>query len=382
MDDMSRTKSPLKTAYDRFMESEGIPIVEGWYVADVRETERRPWKRLGGKGAFIQLYGLEDITALYVVEIPPGDALKSERHMYEEIYYILAGAGSTEVTSPEGKAQRFGWRKGDLFGIPLNVPHRLINESREPALALAETNAPIIMDQFHNPKFIFECDFRFTDRYNGAPDYFKVTEDIVHVGRGGDEEGGATTWRATFIPDSDHVVLPAGRWKGGGFKFMSHNLVGNTLEGHFAEWPAGQYNKAHAHGGGAVLYIVSGSGYTLMWPREAGIRPYEQGNEDKIIRAPWQEGAVVSPGTGWFHQHFGTGSTDQKPVRQLALRPSGGQNPVGFRRTVSREGPTVSIRKGGSLVDFDLEDPRVRRDFKAELATKGLPYRMPGEQAP
>src|SRR6266705_2131791 len=68
-----------------------------------------------------------------------------------------------------------------------------------------------------------------------------------------------------------------------------------TMEGHFAEWPAGQYNKAHAHGGGAVLYIVSGSGYTLMWPREAGIRPYEQGNEDKVIRAPWQEGAVVSP---------------------------------------------------------------------------------------
>jgi mannose-6-phosphate isomerase-like protein (cupin superfamily) len=308
MDDMSRTKSPLKTAYDRFMESEGIPIVEGWYVADVRETERRPWKRLGGKGAFIQLYGQEDITALYVVEILPGDALKSERHMYEEIYYILAGAGSAEVTSPGGKAQRFGWRKGDLFGIPLNAPHRLINEGREPALALAETNAPIIMDQFHNPKFIFECDFQFTDRYNGEPEYFKATEDIVHVGRDGDEEGGATTWRATFIPDSDHVALPAGRWKGGGFKFMSHNLVSNTLEGHFAEWPAGQYNKAHAHGGGAVLYIVSGSGYTLMWPREAGIRPYEQGNEDKVIRAPWRRGGgesrhrLVSP-TLWHRKH-------------------------------------------------------------------------------
>ena len=49
MDNMSRTKSPLKTAYDRFMESEGIPVVEGWYVADVRETERSPWKRLGGR---------------------------------------------------------------------------------------------------------------------------------------------------------------------------------------------------------------------------------------------------------------------------------------------------------------------------------------------
>src|SRR5919198_1558097 len=90
MIDMSRSKSPQKTAYDRFMEGEGIPIVEGWHVGDVRETERHPWKRLGGKGAFIQLCGQEDITALYVVEIPPGDALKSERHMYEEIYYVLA----------------------------------------------------------------------------------------------------------------------------------------------------------------------------------------------------------------------------------------------------------------------------------------------------
>ena len=66
----------------------------------------------------------------------------------------------------------------------------------------------------------------------------------------------------------------------------------------------------------------------------------------------------------------------------LKCHPSGGQNPAGFRRTVSREGPTVSIRKGGSLVDFDLEDPRVRQDFKAELASKGLSYRMPGDQAP
>ena len=117
MDEMSRTKSPLKTAYDRFMESEGIPIVEGWYVADVRETERCPWKRLGGKGAFIQLYGLEDITALYVVEISPGDALKTERHMYEEIYYILAGSGSTEVVAPDGKAQRLGGGREICLGF-------------------------------------------------------------------------------------------------------------------------------------------------------------------------------------------------------------------------------------------------------------------------
>ena len=110
-----------------------------------------------------------------------------------------------------------------------------------------------------------------------------------------------------------------------------------------------------------------------MWPREAGIRPYEQGNEDKVIRAPWQEGAVVSPGTGWFHQHFGTGSTDQKPVRQLALRPSGVRTRLASGGPCRGRGPRLVSEREVPSLTFDLEDPRVRRDFKAELATKGLP---------
>ena len=52
-------------------------------------------KRPGRKGAFIRLYGLEGYLGYpYVVGEFPGEALKTERHMYEEIYYILAGSGS------------------------------------------------------------------------------------------------------------------------------------------------------------------------------------------------------------------------------------------------------------------------------------------------
>ena len=51
--------------------------------------------------------------------------------------------------------------EGRFVWDSVEVPHRLNNDGREPVLALAETNAPIIMDQFHNPKFIFECDFRY-----------------------------------------------------------------------------------------------------------------------------------------------------------------------------------------------------------------------------
>ena len=36
----------------------------------------------------------------------------------------------------------------------------------------------------------------------------------------------------------------------------------------------------------------------------------------------------------------------------------------------------MSIQKGGTLIDRDLEDPRIKSDFKAELERKGVPYQM------
>ena len=73
-----------KAAYDIYMDEQNIPVIEGWNVRDVRSIDLKPWRRLGGKGAFIQLYGQEYITGMYVVEIPPGGALNIEQHMYEE----------------------------------------------------------------------------------------------------------------------------------------------------------------------------------------------------------------------------------------------------------------------------------------------------------
>mgnify|MGYP003693768121 CR=1 FL=1 len=59
------------------------------------------------KGAFIQLLWAGGYHGSVRGGDSPGDALKTERHMHEEIYYILAGSGSTEIVAPDGKAQRF-----------------------------------------------------------------------------------------------------------------------------------------------------------------------------------------------------------------------------------------------------------------------------------
>ena len=58
-----------KTYYERFMEKEGVAVIEGFGVADVRNIPLRSWKRLGCDGAYLQLRGLEGITGVYIENI-------------------------------------------------------------------------------------------------------------------------------------------------------------------------------------------------------------------------------------------------------------------------------------------------------------------------
>ena len=70
-----------ETSYELWMRQEGIPMVEGYGLENVETIARRPWARTGGKGAFIQLKGMEGFTGMYVGEIAPGAALNPERHL-------------------------------------------------------------------------------------------------------------------------------------------------------------------------------------------------------------------------------------------------------------------------------------------------------------
>ena len=72
MSDFNQLMIALKrTPYHRWMAGEGLPVVEGHGVEDVRDLPLRPWRRTGGKGSFIHLYGMEGSSGMYVGEIPP-----------------------------------------------------------------------------------------------------------------------------------------------------------------------------------------------------------------------------------------------------------------------------------------------------------------------
>lgn len=99
MDELKQLMTSLEnTAYQRWLKGEGIPVVEGFGVEDVREMRMGAWRRTGGNGAFLNLYGLEGATGMYVAEIPPGGALEPEKHIYEEELAVAGGFVRREIT--------------------------------------------------------------------------------------------------------------------------------------------------------------------------------------------------------------------------------------------------------------------------------------------
>ena len=88
-----------KTPYDLFMEAEGIPVFRGIGIRRVQDLPLQPWKRLGGRGTYIQLYGTEGKWGCYLVEVPSAGALNVEHHLYEKLCFVVEGRGSTNSTS-------------------------------------------------------------------------------------------------------------------------------------------------------------------------------------------------------------------------------------------------------------------------------------------
>ena len=353
-----------KTCYERWMEKEGVSIVEGFGVTDVKNLTLKPWSRIGGEGAYLQLRGLEGISGVYVGKIAPGSSTQPERHLYEKVIYVLEGEGVAEIQQRDRVPQSIQWRTGSLFSPPMNTLHRLINYSAEPALYLAVTTAPMAFDHYHNERFIFNSEFSFNERYDGEQGYFEPSSERYLA-----SNNRQWIWETNFIPDARAAVIDAQEQKGAGVNITQFEMSNNTLIGHLAEWPVGRYHKAHFHGGGAVLVVLRSEGYSLMWPNHLGTRPYENGFGDEVVRVDWMPGSVFSPPTNWFHQHFNTG---KEPALQLALRCGSQKFPLGIRVAAIRAGVYTSVKKGGTLIEYDDEDPAIRRTYESELAGKGI----------
>ncbi len=360
--------------YDAFMEAEGVPLYRGIGVRRVQDLPMTPWKRLGGRGSYIQLFGTEGLWGQYVIEIPAAGALHPEKHLYEKLVFVVEGRGSTEVWQDgQSKKHVFEWQAGSMFAIPLNANHRFVNATNTPAMILCGTTAPNMMNLVANPEFIYNCPFNFTDRFSGAADYFKAKDDILP-----DPIRGLAMRRTNFVPDAVNCELPLDNRRSPGYRRVEPSLAGNRFYVWIGQHETGRYSKAHKHASAAVLVCLKGKGYTYTWPEALGTRPWEAGNSDKVLRQDYEMGGMVSaaPMSGdWFHQHFGT---SKEPLRISAWHGPNNQR----ARKPGRPGEelmdygAIDLKKGGSAIPYSEEDPAIRKEFAAALAKKGVASRM------
>ncbi len=114
------TAKMLVDPYLNWVANEGIPVVEDFGV-DLFKVETRPWARLNARVAAVHLKGRGDFCNMFLIDLPPGGVSAPQRHLYEEVVYVLAGHGSTAIEAPNGAGHAFEWGPNSLFAIPLNA---------------------------------------------------------------------------------------------------------------------------------------------------------------------------------------------------------------------------------------------------------------------
>jgi len=340
-----------KTTYQKWLDQEGIDVVRDYMLDDVRTVPLKPWERKGCLGIHLCMAGAEDCDGAYICEIPTGGVVKPQKHLFEEMILILSGSGKTEVWNPGGPKVTCTWQEGSLFAVPLNAWHQHFNLGAEPARYLAVTDAPPVIDLFHNHDFIFNNDFVFSDRFNGQEDYFSGAGQML------DEK----TWDTNFVANVETFNLQDYSVRAKGGRSIKFELASNTMIAHISEYPVGVYKKAHRHAPGAHVLQLRGKGYTMMW--EDG-KPYQ--------RFDWHKGSMLVPPRMWFHQHF---NLAEEPARYMAFRWHSKKFLPGmhFHEGV---GWSVSTKEGGHQIEYEHEDPKLREIYLQELAKAGIAFKL------
>jgi mannose-6-phosphate isomerase-like protein (cupin superfamily) len=365
-----------KTPYDLYMEGEDIPIFRGLGIRRVQNLPLKPWERVGGNASFIQLTGTEGKWGCFVVEVPGAAALHPMRHLYEEIYYVVEGRGSTEVwLDGDSKHHIFEWQAGSLFAIPLNAWFRIVNASSSPAMLLAGNTAPNVLNLIQDREMLFNCPYSFTDRFSGADNFYEPKDDIEP-----DPVRGLAMRRTNFIPDIVNCDLPLDNRRSPGYRRIEPFMTKNTFYLWIAQHENGRYSKAHAHTSAAVLICLKGKGYTYTWPEKIGETPWKDGKADQVQRVDYEPVGMVSAAPGglrWYHQHFGV---SKEPLRLTAwFGPNAPGREPGLAGEKVKDTNAMDLDEGGTAIPYWMEDPSIRAEYEATLKQEGISSRMDPE---
>ncbi len=372
-----RSAPARHTPFETWVLEEGLTVSQQQVIPDMRTAELAPWERTGvaatlldmapnlpSKAAFLR----QQSTSRYLCEIPPGGTYKEERHLYEEVFYVVSGRGAISVWHEGSPKHTFEWQAGSVFSIPLNAWHELYNASgEEPARLYAMFTAPMVFNIYGSREFIFNTNATFPERFD--PD-----DETYFSGRA--ERVRHRLMKTNFISNVRVLDLDDHGRRGPGTN-MHAVLANGHMVCHLSEFPGQTYKKAHtadpsrtrAGLNSEVAYLfLDGEGYDLQWGLDV-----VPGRGVPFDRIDYREGSLLTPGPG-FHQHF---NATTEPIRYVVLR--FGSLDGGARQEEPREQAEpreVRDERGPRQIEFDEEDPAVWDLFSAELAKRGLKPKM------
>jgi oxalate decarboxylase/phosphoglucose isomerase-like protein (cupin superfamily) len=337
--------------YDVYMESTGLPVYTGHFVADPRALELKRWPERGVDAAFIQLMGMQGVCEARITEIGPGQTSEPWKQAVSEVVYVLEGQGLTTVWAGDGPKKTFEWQKSSLFLLPRNCWHQFSNaRGDQPARLLNYNHLPLAMSAVPDLGFQFKGPLEEPERLYGQDEFYAEAKMVSSETPGG-RRGQGVYWTANFIPDMsawDKLVPFYGRGAGG--YVVSIRFPGGDMDCHMSVFDPQLYKKAHKHGPGRVIVIPKGEGYSVLTP--------PPGVPGERAVCPWQEGSIFVPPDNWYHQHFNVGKGE---ARYLALHAL----------------PQFSGNPYRHQIEYPEEDPWVRQTFEAELAKRGLTSLIP-----
>jgi quercetin dioxygenase-like cupin family protein len=347
-------------SYLEWVEREGIPVSEGISL-DLFEVPTADWPRYGAKGAIAHFRGSGDYCNMFVLEIAAGGSTSPQQHLYEEIFFVLEGRGSTQLEFADGHKRSFEWGPRSFFAIPLNAKYRHFNASGSQRTLLATTTTlPLIMKLFHNDEFIFNTPFTFGDR-TGKDEYYAGDGDLYMI------QPGNNLWETNFIPDLGAIELFQWDDRGPGSTSIAFVLADGVMHAHISEIAPATYKKAHRHTAGTHVMTLSGEGYSLLW---------DEGQSD-FTRVDWTFGTVFPPSDNQFHQHF---VTSNNASRYVATGLGGIRYPITERTRqmsiASEDGRkqklSRSVKDGGDQIEYEDQDPRIHQIWLEEMRKRNI----------
>ncbi|HET9148963.1 MAG TPA: cupin domain-containing protein, partial [Alphaproteobacteria bacterium] len=179
---MVGTPKFLFDPYLDWLKRENLPVHED-FGADLARVETKPWARMGVPAGVVHLKGRGDFMSLFVIDLPPGGKTAPQKHIYEELIYVLSGRGSTTVETNSG-THSFEWGPNSLFALPLNTRYRHFNGSgSETARLVSANDLPIMLNLFNDESFVFENVHSFEKRL-GASGYFRGEGERIETAPG------------------------------------------------------------------------------------------------------------------------------------------------------------------------------------------------------